>query len=70
MATPVPSGQVPRGGIKRGRASLIGGIATGLCVLALWLAAAASLGLGGVGIGFAGLIVAAAVTAWVRLADL
>ncbi len=65
MAAPFPEGR-----IKRGRASLIGGLATGACVLALWLAAAASLGLGGAAASVAGLVVAGAVAAWVRLADL
>ncbi|MGH7043159.1 MAG: hypothetical protein ACREFY_13660 [Acetobacteraceae bacterium] len=65
MAAPFPPGR-----IKRGQASLIGGIATGVCVLALWLAAAASLGLSGPAATVAGLVVAGAIAAWVRLADL
>ena len=65
MATPFPPGR-----IKRGRASLIGGLATGACVLALWIAAAWELGLGGPAAAATGLVVAAAVAAWVRLADL
>ena len=60
----------PPGRIKRGRASLIGGVATGACVLALWLAAAGTLGLGGPAAIASGLIAATAVAAWVRLADL
>jgi hypothetical protein len=62
--------QFPPGRIKRGRASLIGGLATGACVLALWLAAAGTLGLGGLAATATGLVAAAAVAAWVRLADL
>ncbi|MBW4091264.1 MAG: hypothetical protein HIU82_09155 [Proteobacteria bacterium] len=65
MAAPFPPGR-----ITRGRASLIGGLATGACVLALWLAAAASLGIGGAGADATGVVVAGAVAVWVRLADL
>jgi len=65
MAAPFPPGR-----IKRGRASLIGGLVTGACVLGLWLAAAWDLRLGGpVAVG-SGLVAAGAVAAWVRLADL
>ena len=67
---PFPTVRTERSRIKRGRASLIGGLATGACVLTLWLAGAASLGLGGAGTSLAGLMVAAAVAAWIRLADL
>ncbi|MDE2005442.1 MAG: hypothetical protein KGI51_02650 [Rhodospirillales bacterium] len=64
------AGDFPEGRIKRGRASLIGGIATGVCVLAIWLAGAASLGLGGVGAMVSGAAIAVAIAAWVRMADL
>jgi hypothetical protein len=60
----------PEGRIKRGRASLIGGLATGACVLGLWLAAAGTAGVGGPVATIAGVVVAVAVAAWVRLADL
>lgn len=58
------------GRIKRGLASLIGGLATGACVLALWLAAAASLGVDGPVATVIGVVAASTVAAWVRLADL
>ena len=58
------------GKLSRGQASLIGGLVTGVCVLALWLAVASLLGLGGAGAVLSGLAAAAAVAAWVRLADL
>ena len=70
MATPSPPGPIKPGRIKRGRASLIGGLATGVCVLALWLAAAASLRLGGPAATVAGVGVAVAIATWVRIADL
>ncbi len=59
------------GKLKRGRASLIGGFATGLCVLALWLAYEIGFA-GGLQPGWtaAGVIASACVAAWVRLADL
>ena len=60
---------LPPARIKRGRASLIGGLATGACVLALWVAAAWELGLGGPTAAASGLVAAAVVAAWVRLAD-
>ncbi|MDE2583467.1 MAG: hypothetical protein KGL52_17670 [Rhodospirillales bacterium] len=58
------------GRIKRGRASLIGGVVTGACVLVLWIGAAASLGLGGTVATVSGIMAGGAVAAWVRLADL
>lgn len=61
---------VPAGKIKRGRASLIGGLATGACVLALWLAGAASLGIGGGTATVLGVVAAGLVAGWVRIADL
>jgi len=65
VAAPFPAGK-----IKRGRASLIGGIVTGVCVLGLWMAGAASLGVGGVGATVLGVLAGAGVAVWVRVADL
>ena len=65
MAAPFPAGK-----IKRGRASLIGGVVTGVCVLGLWLAGAASLGVGGVGATVLGVAAAVTIAVWVRVADL
>jgi hypothetical protein len=59
-----------QGEIKRGRASLIGGIAVGIGVFALWVALARDLGAGGVGTLVAGFAVAAGVAGWIRIADL
>ncbi len=78
MATPTQSqitplqGQIKplQGEIKRGRASLIGGIAVGAGVFALWVALARDLGAAGGATIAAGLVVAAAIAAWIRIADL
>jgi hypothetical protein len=59
-----------QGEIKRGRASLIGGIAVGIGVFALWVALARDLDAGGGATIVAGLVVAAAIAAWIRVADL
>lgn len=56
--------------LKRGRASLIGGFAVGLCVLALWLGGMHELGVTSLGATLLGVLLAAAVAAWVRIADL
>ena len=56
--------------IKQGKASLIGGIAVGVAVLVLWVAIAHELAADGVVILVIGLLVASAVAAWIRLADL
>ncbi len=62
MATPAK--------LKRGPASLVGGFATGLCVLGLWLALEYDVGAAsGLTTGF-GILVAASIAAWVRIADL
>jgi hypothetical protein len=53
--------------LKRSTASLIGGIAVGIFVLALWLLLAGDLGPAAVG---SGVVAATLVGAWVRLADL
>ena len=60
----------PQGKIKPGRASLIGGIAVGNAVFALWVALARDLGVVGAGPVVAGLMVASAIAVWIRLADL
>ncbi len=56
--------------LKRGRASLIGGFATGLCVLALWLGVEYDLGAQSAGLTVLGVLVSALIAAWVRVADL
>jgi ABC-type enterobactin transport system permease subunit len=53
--------------LKRSIASLVGGIATAICVLVLWLLIA---GTASVPLVLAGILVAALVGTWVRLADL
>jgi hypothetical protein len=53
--------------LKRSTASLIGGIAVGIFVLALWLLLAGGTNPTAV---VSGLVVATLVGAWVRLADL
>jgi hypothetical protein len=60
----------PDGRLKRGRASLIGGAAVGVCVLALWLGIGHELGVNGVGVGVLGAIVATGIAGWIRAADL
>lgn len=62
--TPLDGGQ-----IKKSRASLIGGIAVGLGVLALWTALARDLGAGGAVLAL-GVAVAALVALWIWKADL
>jgi len=59
-----------QGGIKRGRASLVGGIAVGIAVLALWIGVARDLAIDTPATIVCGALVAIAVTAWVRIADL
>jgi len=60
----------PRARIKPGKASLVGGIAVGVASFVLWVAVAHELGADGVPWLVAGLVVAAGVTAWIRVADL
>jgi len=60
----------PRVHIKTGKASLIGGIAVGVAVLVLWTAVAHELATDSVAIIALGAVVAAAIAAWIRLADL
>ena len=59
-----------RGEIKRGRASLIGGIAVGIAVFVLWVALARDLGVVSAWPVVAGLVVASGIATWIRLADL
>jgi hypothetical protein len=67
MAAPPP--QVA-GGIKRGRASLVGGIAVGVAVLALWMVLAHDLAVDTSAMIVCGALVAIAIAAWIRIADL
>lgn len=53
--------------LKRSTASLIGGIAVGIFVLALWLLLAGNTNPAAI---TSGLVVAGLIGAWVRLADL
>lgn len=59
-----------RARLKRGRASLIGGFAVGLCILALWVGGMHELHETGLGASALGVLLAAGVAAWVRMADL
>jgi hypothetical protein len=59
-----------QGELKKGRSSLIGGIAVGIAVLALWGAIARDTGMGSTATMIAGLLVAVAAAAWIRMADL
>ena len=59
-----------QGEIKKGRASLIGGIAVGIAVLALWTMIARDLGIASTTTLIAGLGAAVAVAVWIRIADL
>lgn len=63
--TPLDGGQ-----IKKGRASLIGGIAVGLCVMALWTAIARDLAGATDLVMAAGALVSALVALWIWQADL
>ena len=56
--------------IKQGKASLVGGIAVGVAVLVLWTAVAHELAVDGAVAIALGALVAAAVAAWIRVADL
>jgi hypothetical protein len=58
------------GKIKPARASLIGGIAVGIAVFALWMALARDLGAVSAWTVVAGLVVASGIAAWIRIADL
>ncbi len=56
--------------IKQGKASLVGGIAVGIAVLVLWTAVAHELEVDGAAMIAVGVLVAAGVAAWIRVADL
>jgi hypothetical protein len=56
--------------IKQGKASLIGGIAVGVAVLVLWTAVAHELAADSVAVIIAGVLVAAGIATWIRVADL
>ena len=59
-----------RASVKTGKASLIGGIAVGVAVFVLWGAIAHELGGDTVPVLVAGLLVAAGIATWIRVADL
>jgi hypothetical protein len=56
--------------VKQGKSSLIGGIAVGIAVLVLWTGIAHELSADGAVTIAIGVLVAAAIAAWIRLADL
>jgi hypothetical protein len=56
--------------IKQGKASLVGGIAVGVAVLVLWAAVAHELAADSVAIVAVGVLVAAGIATWIRVADL
>ncbi|HEY1935196.1 MAG TPA: hypothetical protein VGG99_24590 [Acetobacteraceae bacterium] len=56
--------------VKSGKASLIGGIAVGIAVFVLWIAVAHELDAGNVPVIVVGLLVAAGIGTWIRVADL
>ncbi|MGA3398823.1 MAG: hypothetical protein ABSC95_06355 [Acetobacteraceae bacterium] len=56
--------------IKPGKASLIGGIAVGVAVVVLWAAVAHELGADNVPVLIAGVLLAAGIATWIRVADL
>ena len=56
--------------IKQGKASLIGGIAVGFSVLVLWTAIAHELSADTVATLLVGVLVAAGIATWIRVADL
>jgi hypothetical protein len=59
-----------RARIKPGKASLIGGIAVGVATFVLWGAIAHELAADSVPVLGAGLLAAAGIAAWIRVADL
>lgn len=60
----------PRATVTTGKASLIGGIVVGIASMVLWVAVTRELGFDGKLVLGAGLVVAAALGLWTRLADL
>jgi ABC-type uncharacterized transport system permease subunit len=59
-----------RARIKPGKASLIGGIAVGVAVCVLWAAVTHELAADSVPVLVAGVLVAAGIATWIRVADL
>ncbi len=59
-----------RARIKQGKASLIGGIAVGVAVLVLWTGVAHEMAADGAPVIAIGVLVAAAIATWIRVADL
>jgi hypothetical protein len=56
--------------IKQGKASLIGGIAVGIAAFVLWIAIAHELAEDNVTVIALGVLVAAGIATWIRVADL
>ena len=56
--------------IKQGKTSLIGGVAVGIAAFVLWTAIAHELAADSVAIIAGGALVAVAIAAWIRIADL
>ena len=56
--------------IKQGKASLVGGIAVGIAVLVLWTVVAHELAADSIAIITVGVILAAGIATWIRVADL
>jgi hypothetical protein len=56
--------------IKQGKASLVGGVAVGMAVLVLWTAIAHELASDSAAIIAVGVLVAAGIAVWIRVADL
>jgi hypothetical protein len=59
-----------RARIKPGKASLVGGIAVGFAVVVLWAAVTHELGADSAAVLIAGVVVAAGIATWIRVADL
>jgi len=60
----------PRGKIKTGKASLVGGIAVAIAAFALWTVIARELGADTTPWLIVGLAVSTVIGAWIRIADL
>ena len=56
--------------IKQGKASLVGGVAVGVAVLVLWTGVAHELAADGAAMIALGVLVAAGIAVWIRVADL
>ena len=65
-----PSARRSRVRVKTGKASLIGGIAVGIAAFVLWAAVAHELAADSFPVLGVGLLVAAGIGAWIRVADL